>query len=123
MQCMNFSIMIGQAIAGPLAENVGLEACFVVGGCISALQLLPLPWLGDIDARSDAASVHSLVASPSSSDDAAAGWAALDAVTLEEDAAPDAAAAAASDGLSNLPAACPEKLLPKVDAATPTSIA
>lgn len=45
----------GQACAGALAENVGIEACFIVGGCLSALQLLPLPWLASIDLPADAA--------------------------------------------------------------------
>lgn len=46
---MNFAIMLGQAISGALAQNVGLRACFLVGGLLSALQLLPLPWLTLID--------------------------------------------------------------------------
>jgi len=52
IMAMNLAIMLGQAIAGPLAENVSLEACFVVGGVISLLQLLPLPWLASLDATS-----------------------------------------------------------------------
>ena len=49
IMAMNFAIMLGQALAGVLAQHVGLRACFLVGGLLSALQLAPLPWLALID--------------------------------------------------------------------------
>lgn len=51
IMAMNLAIMLGTTIAGWLAETYGLESCFVVGGAISFLQLLPLPWLGSIDKK------------------------------------------------------------------------
>ena len=49
IMAMNLAIMIGNALSGPLAERVSLEACFAVAGVISFLQLLPLPWLASLD--------------------------------------------------------------------------
>lgn len=50
IMAMNFAIMLGQALAGPLAERVSLEACFWAAAVVSFAQLLPLPWLTTLDA-------------------------------------------------------------------------
>lgn len=70
IMAMNFAIMAGQAIAGSLAQRVGVHACFVVGGLLSAMQLLPLPWLALID--DEAADGSVAVLSPRSAAAAAA---------------------------------------------------
>lgn len=49
IMAMNFAIMIGQAVAGALAQRAGAPACFALAGALALLQLLPLPWLGLLD--------------------------------------------------------------------------
>ena len=77
IMAMNLAIMLGNGIAGPLAERVSLEACFAVAGGISFLQLLPIPWLSSLDTKggdapiSQAAGLSATVAGVS--DEASAG--------------------------------------------------
>ena len=64
IMAMNFAIMAGNAAAGSLAQRVGLDACFVVGGVVSLSQLLPLPWLALIDVEEADGSVAVLHKAP-----------------------------------------------------------
>jgi hypothetical protein len=67
IMAMNFAIMAGSAIAGSLAQRVGVTACFAVGGVVSAAQLLPLPWLALIDVEEADGSVAVLRKAPAAS--------------------------------------------------------
>lgn len=77
IMAMNLAIMLGNGIAGPLAERVSLEACFAVAGGISFLQLLPIPWLGSLDTKASDAPIAQAAGSSATgageSDEASAG--------------------------------------------------
>lgn len=100
---MNFAIMIGSAAAGPLAEGMGLEACFYVGGAISFLQLLPLPFLAGIDARAEdvaSSGQTAAAAAPGVATAVASGVSFAPTGAGKDAGAQDAAAARAVEGMS-----------------------
>lgn len=90
IMAMNLSIMLGTTVAGWLAENYGLEACFLVGGIVSFTQLLPLPWLGSIDKKKPAQSAGEGEGEAAGTTDAV--------VVAAGDASPGSSGGAGADG-------------------------